>query len=195
MKMSIVLVVFLILATSCKRNNSADEVTLNKNGDTVEVIKRYASKKIKEIVTYRNNKPVNNIGFYETGDTIKEPDVIFTPADSMLFAYLPRDKNIVSANIYLGMDSIKWEQPYYLRIHDSICEKLTNLNRSVTFRLRSELLTDGEFVGVFDCKIGSTGASTFFPFKTKIKSGEQGPDTVRHLLQEQPSAGVSVTRE
>lgn len=172
-----------------------DEITLNKNGDTVEVIKRYPSKKIREIVTYRNNMPVDNIGFYETGDTITEPEVIFTAADSMLFAFLPL-REINSANIYLGMDSLKYEQTYYLRIHDSICTRLSGLKRSTGFRLRQELLVDQELAGVFECKMKSNeGEPRYFPFRTKIKSGEQGPDTLRRKKSREANSGVSIKLE
>ncbi len=165
-----ILLLFISLLYGCKNSSiTNDEVTLNKNGDTVEVIKKYPSQKIKEIINYRSNKPFDNIGFYENGDTIKQPDVIFTEADSTMFAFIPLNKGIRFANIFLGMDSIKWEQPYYLAIHDSVCERLTDLTRSVNFRLRYELITDGEFVGVFQCTLDSALALKYFPFKTKLK--------------------------
>lgn len=167
-QLSFIVLLATIACTNTKQNSN--DVTFNKNGDTVEVITRYPSNKVKEIISYRNNKPFANIGFYENGDTIKEPNTIFIEADSTVFAYLPLNQHISSANIYLGMDSIKWEQPYYLKIHESVTAPLVNLKRSVTFRLRYELITDGELVGVFACTM-DTGHHVIknFQFRTKLK--------------------------
>lgn len=184
MKFLILFLMLFVFITCTNTKQNSDDITLNKNGDTVELILRYPSNKLKEIVSYRNNKPFANIGFYENGDTIKQPTSVFIESDSTIFAYIPLNQHISSANIYLGMDSIKWEQPYYLKIHESVTAPLVNLKRSVTFRLRYELVTDGELVGVFACLM-DTGQNAIknFQFRAKLKPVDEPMNKVTLKLE------------
>jgi hypothetical protein len=160
----------LFLFVSCRQvNQSSDGIKLSDKGDTLEIIKKYPSSKIKTIIYYNDNIPFKNIGFYENGDTIKSPRVVFVPADSSLFAFIPIKKGF-TYDILLGLDSIKYTDTYYQNILKEVCSKLEHLKTSTSFRLRYELVSDSMLKGVFKY-IDSTDINApfkYYPFETKI---------------------------
>ena len=86
-----VIPVFLLFIHSCQRQNSNPDVFRDKNFDTLQIIKRYPSQSVREIIYYESNKPSRNIGFNEQGDTLKIPQVLYVKPDSV-FAYYPLKK-------------------------------------------------------------------------------------------------------
>ncbi len=167
------LYIFIIsfILTSCnKHDNKTDMIKFNANGDTVEVIKKYPTDSIREIIYYQDNRPISNVGFYENGDTIKKPDIVFIKSDSSIFAYIPKDKNIFFSSLLFGLDSAKWENIYYRTIKDSTENKLRKIKGSVYFKYNFALVTNNEILGVFQCKMESdSGSYKYYPFKVKTK--------------------------
>ena len=171
MKRQLIILTTVYILSSCSNvAKQTDKIKLSTNGDTLEVIKCYPSDSIREIIYYNNNRPKSNIGFYENGDTIKKPDIVFVKSDTSIFAYIPKDSDIYFSSLLIGLDSAKWENPYYRNIKDSTEKRLKKLKGSVYFKYNIELITDNEILGVFQCKMHSdTGTYKYYPFKVKTK--------------------------
>ena len=92
MKQILIIILITTSFVSCTSDKNPD-ITFDQNsGDTLQVIKRYSSKKIKEIFQYKNNGPSSSLGFSETGDTLKIPTIMYVKADNILFLYIPIQK-------------------------------------------------------------------------------------------------------
>ena len=82
-------------------NNSNKDIKLNPNtGDTLEIIKRYSSNKIKEIIYYKNNQPDSNICYLQNGGTINKPKLIYSKLDKSLFVFIPIRKLYSNISIF-----------------------------------------------------------------------------------------------
>jgi hypothetical protein len=166
----IILTLSIILASCNKISKQEGDIKLSSNGDTLEVIKRYNSDSIREIIYYNENRPSNNIGFYENGDTIKKLDVVYSKGDSTLFAFIPTHK-MKTYDILIGMDSIDFKSEAKLDLLHMTTDKLKDLKSSTTFLLPTRFVYDGKLTGVFRCKNVSSGDTIFsyHPFITKVK--------------------------
>ncbi len=92
MKQILIIILIATSFVSCTSDKNPD-ITFDQNsGDTLQVIKRYSSKKIKEIFQYKDNNPSSSLGFSETGDTLKIPTITYVKADNILFIYIPIQK-------------------------------------------------------------------------------------------------------
>ena len=167
MKRQLIILMSYFLLPSC--NNHIENIKFDTNGDTLEVVNNYPSKRIKEIVYYKNNRPADNIGFYENGDTIKRLTVVYTKEDSSLFAFIPL-RNAKSYDIYIGIDSGENSETKLAVLHN-LTDKLNHLNSSTTFKLPLEFVYDRELKGVFKSKLDSAGKTTYIyqPFEIRIQ--------------------------
>ena len=131
------------------------------NSDTVQVIRRYPSRTIREIVYYKNNSPIANIGFTEKGDTLKFPRLIYVKAIDSLFVFYPVGQfqdavilfDIDSASIVMG------RQP----------KKTITLNRSTMLKITPEMRSENnKIIGAIKC--AKTNSSfIYYPFVTETK--------------------------
>ena len=166
-------IVILILLTFCgSKQKISDYIKLDINGDTVEVIKKYPSGHVREIVYYKDNVAFSNIGFYENGDSIRNLDVTKFINDSLLFAFVPIRMNIQSYEIVFGADSESFKDPKVQKVLTEFSGKLQDLKVSTLFRYNRILGFDGTIKGVFRCGM-DTGTGIFYdiyPFKVPMLS-------------------------
>ena len=169
-RQTIIILTVIYLLTSCNRgDNYADKVKFNSNGDTLEVKKFYPSDSIKEIIFYQDNKPVNNIGFYPDGDTIKVPYVVYTKQDSNMFIFIPSKLNICSYDMMFGIDSAlavnQTQLDKFNKLTDSLHAASRELTSSIDIKLNQEILKFGVSKGILRCKM-DTGCKVFkfYPF-------------------------------
>jgi hypothetical protein len=166
----LIILTFGLLALSCQRQQeNSITAKLDDNSDTTEIIKKYSSVKVKEIVYYKNNKPFKNVGFFENGNTIKYPSVIFIEPEDKLFIFIPMHQKI-AYEILIGMDSAKAEDTAYDKILADFKKSLGDLKTSRLVPVPNDLVLDSHLVGVFKCKVDTTGETFYYyvPFKAKI---------------------------
>ena len=157
----IILTLTAIIASCATVDKKVDNIKLDSNGDTLEIIKYYATDSIKEIIYYKNNRPVSNIGFYLDGDTIKKPYVVYSKLDNNMFVFIPYSKRISSYDLIFGVDSAfaadeKRMDKYHILI-DSFHEKMRDLTKSTTITLDSAMVNFGVSKGVLKCKMDTAG--------------------------------------
>jgi hypothetical protein len=153
---------FLIFCSCRQPDKGNSDILLDENSDTIEIVKRYPSRKIREIIKYDGNKPHENFAISEQGDTIKFPRVFFIDNADSLFVFIPIGKNFGPAELLFDVDSadIAWgRKPKY------VCsiEKSGMLKKSVEM-----LSSDNKFRGAFKF-VNESGSFEFWPFLTGPK--------------------------
>jgi hypothetical protein len=158
-------VIFIILFLySCKTstNNNVD-IKLDNNTDTLQVTKRYLQKSIKEIIIYKNNKPNENIGFSEKGDTIDYPKCIYVKSSDSLYVFIPINK-YQNIDIYFRFDS--------LSAVTGIDPKLIieNFKKSAMVNISPEMYKETNVIdGAIKCWDSINKTYKYFPFIAKTE--------------------------
>lgn len=153
----------VVLFCSCNNIKQNSDILVGENLDTLQVIRRYPSKKVREIIYYVNNKPQKNIGFTEKGDTIITPTVIYIKPIDSLFFFVPigQFKNInllFGYNKELYLEDIK---PKYI---------LENFNKSDLLKPNQKMIIDSNTVEVvFECINFDSKNIDFYPFKIELR--------------------------
>ena len=136
---------------------------LDDNSDTTQVIIRYSSKKIREIVYYKDNRPNRNIGFTEQGDTLTFPRLIHIKSSDSLFAFIPIGL-YKRGVMYYDTDSLKIfsgnGQPKYT------IDIMTSTVLKIDTNMRSE---NNKIIGVFKFET-LNGAYDYWPFNIDINN-------------------------
>jgi hypothetical protein len=150
------------LFVACSQDKNPD-ITIDQNsGDTLQIIKRYPSKKVKEIVLYKDNTPSTNLGFTEKGDTLKIPKAIYVKADNSIFIFLPGEKNFRRIMVSI----INSEKP------DSNGNRVINIEpkftRSFDIPITPEMIIDKEIQGVILTHYHDNKPMEVWPFKMII---------------------------
>ena len=132
-------------------------------------MKCYSSDRIKEIIFYRDNKPVSNIGFNPDGDTIKVPYAFYNKQDNNVFIFIPIKLNICNYEILFPLDSATSTDQNKIdefnRLTDSIINAVANSKKSMDIEFNPAIIKYGITIGVLKCKMDS-GCNTFkyYPF-------------------------------
>ena len=162
MKTKLIILTLAIIVASCASDDKkVDNIKLDPNGDTLEIVKYYPTDSIKEIIYYQNNRPAINIGFYLDGDTIKRPHVVYSKLDNSMFVFIPYNKRIYSYNIFFVADSAftadKKRMDKYHKLIDGFREKMRDLKRSTNIILDTAIINFGVSKGVLQCKMDTAG--------------------------------------
>ena len=157
----IILTLTAIIASCATFDKKVDNIKLDSNGDTLEIVKYYHTDSIKEIIYYQNNRPVSNIGFYLDGDTIKKPYVVYSKLDNNMFVFIPYNKRISSYDVIFGVDSAfaadgKCTDKYH-KLISGFHKKMRDLNKSTNITLDTAIINLGISKGVLKCKMDTAG--------------------------------------
>lgn len=154
---TLILLSFLI---SCKSYDSGNkDIKLNPvNGDTLEVIKRYPSNKILEIIKYKDNQPNSNLCYTETDEKIDYPKLIHIIDKKSLYAYIPIEKKYT--DVYIEFESLE-DRPSVPRLI------LHDIKKSTEFPINVLMVDKNKIVGVIKCK-SENNSLTFYSFHIYI---------------------------
>ena len=156
------LITISLLIYSCQAPTYNPDILLAENADTLKVTKRYVSKAIMEIITYKANKPFKNIGFTEQGDSLKQPTLIYTSTDN-LFVFIPLNK-FKTTDLYFGFDSaraVNGKQPKF---------RIKDLKSSSIIELKQDMIDEPDkIVGAIKCWDSINNSFNFYPFRIKTK--------------------------
>lgn len=149
----------VLAACSSSDKKTASGIKLDSNGDTLEIVKYYPTYSIKEIIYYKKNRPVSNIGFYLDGDTIMKPYAVLNKQDYNMFVFIPYNLNITSYDIIFGVDSgvVDEQLDKFYKLTDSLHNSLRHLTKSTDVKLDTALINFGVSKGVLKCKMDTAG--------------------------------------
>ncbi len=152
----------IFIFNSCRQEvNSSVDIKIDSNSDTMEIIKRYPSKTLREIVIYKNNKATSNIGLNEQGDTLKHPQPIYIKSTDSLFVYIPTKYQYAilmfdsdSTNIIMGKPKYRTEP----------------LRHSILVGVNSKMYTDNnQMKGAIKCWDSTDKFFRYFAFLIRTK--------------------------
>lgn len=138
-----------------------DSIKLASNRDTLEIIKKYTSGIIREIIYYKNNVPERNIGFNENNDSLKTPSLVSIKGQDSLFAFIPLNK-YQGCDIYFGYDSIR------AALGTPPDFKIDAIVKSSSIKICSQMyVRKNRINGAFRCWDSIKGFYHYYPFLVK----------------------------
>jgi hypothetical protein len=160
MKTKLIILTLTAMIASCDTvDKKVDNIKLDSNGDTLEIVKHYPTDTIKEIVYYQKNRPVCNVGFYLEGDTITKPYAVFSKQDNNMFIFIPYNLKIESYDLIFGLDSgvVDAQIDRFHKLTDSLHQSLRHLTKSIDIKLDTAVINFGVSKGVLKCKMDTAG--------------------------------------
>ena len=86
-----ILILITVISTSCTNSIKNDRaLSLNKNSDTSLMSLQHGS--VKQIIFYRDNKPISSVAVTPNGNTTKYPQTFVLNSNYSLLAFIPQKR-------------------------------------------------------------------------------------------------------
>ena len=159
MKNLLVLLLLASLKSCTSHDNENKDIKLDsETKDTLEVIKRYPSNKIRQAIQYAENKPKSNVCFSEKGDTINFPRLIHIKQTHNLFLFVPISKNYSNVSLIFSSQDSAATEPIYT---------IDKIKYSIDIPVFTGMIDNKIIKGFIKCKTQECGY-IFYPFKTTV---------------------------
>lgn len=160
MKFNILILSVALFSCGPQKKEPAN-VQLNDSQDTLQVIKRYPSGKVREVITYQSNKPDKNTGFSEGGDTIRFPKLVLVEPGDSLFAFVPLNK-YVFGNLLFSLDSLD-------AMRGTPPKMSVDANKSCMLKIQPDMFTEPDKISGTFRLANPDGTFDYWPFVVKTK--------------------------
>ena len=163
----IFLLLTIVSIISCNNSTNSKDVKLNPDtGDTLEIIKRYSSSKVKEIIKYKNNQPNSSICYIENGDSINFPKLIYLGKNNPLFLFIPINKyQNISLFFLKGFDALDTNTGV---INQGKTLKSIEIKNSINIPIDNSIISGNSIIGAIRYK-DLQEIYRLYKFEEKIK--------------------------